>query len=372
MAHVLVTGGAGFIGSFVVDLLVEKGHDVRILDNFEPQVHKAAPDYLNKEAELIKGDVLDRSSLKSAMQDVDILLHQAAMVGVGQSMYQISRYVGVNTMGTANMLDVLANEEHDIKKVVVASSMSTYGEGAYVCKACGPVSPSLRPVEQMKGGDWEVHCPLCGMVLTPEPTPETKNQEINSVYALTKMDQELMCLNVGSAYGIPTTALRYFNVYGPRQSLNNPYTGVAAIFQSRIKNDNPPLVFEDGDQSRDFVSVHDIAQANILAMGSKAANDEVFNVGSGNRVSILQVAETIAKLYGKDGDIRPKITGNFRKGDVRHCFADISKIKDKLGFDPKVSFSDGMAELIAWSKGQEAEDLVDKATSELQEKGLLE
>jgi len=367
--RILVTGGAGFIGSFIVDELVKEGHSVRIFDNIEPQVHtKGMPDYLNKDVEFIKGDILDYDKLKKAVSDIDIIFHQSAMVGVGQSMYQVKRYMDVNTGGTANLLDILVNAEHDVKKLLVASSMSTYGEGAYECDDCGIISPSLRPEAQMKSGDFEIHCPKCKKPCKPLPTPESKNQECNSIYAITKKDQEEMCLLTGKAYGIPSVALRYFNVYGPRQSLSNPYTGVAAIFMSRIKNNNPPIVFEDGNQSRDFVSVHDIAQANLLAMKSKAADYEVLNVGSGSQVTILQVAETIAKLY--NSDVKPKITGQFRKGDVRHCFADISKIKDKLGYNSKVAFEQGMKELNEWSKTQEAVDESDKATQELRDKGL--
>ncbi len=368
---ILVTGGAGFIGSFLVDELVRQGHDVRILDNLEPQVHTngSKPDYLNKKAEFIRGDVRDAETLAKAFDGVEILFHEASLVGVGQSMYDIKRYVDANTLGTASMLDFLVNGKHDVKKMVVASSMSTYGEGSYRCDKCGEVEPKLRPESQMQKGDWDVHCPSCGGVAMPVQTRETKRQEINSIYALTKKDQEDMFLTMGSTYGIPSVALRYFNVYGPRQSLSNPYTGAAAIFMSRIKNGHQPMIFEDGGQSRDFISVHDIVQANILAMEKSAADFEVFNVGTGKQVTIRQVAEILAKLYGKD--IPPKIVGKFRKGDVRHCFSDISKIKGKLGFSPKVGFEDGMKELIAWAGGTEAVDMVDKATDELRRKGLL-
>lgn len=369
---ILVTGGAGFIGSFLVDKLVEQGHDVRIFDNIEPQVHPNGnePDYLNKKAEFIKGDICDEETLTNAIQDIDIIFHQAAMVGVGQSMYQIKRYVNANTMGTANLMDILVNKNHNIKKVIVASSMSIYGEGSYECEDCGKISPQLRTEEQMKNKDWEVHCPNCNKILKPIPTDENKKQEINSIYALTKKDQEDISINIGKSYGIPSVALRYFNVFGPRQSLSNPYTGVAAIFMSQIKNNNIPQIFEDGLQSRDFVSVHDIVQSNILAMSQKSADYEVFNVGTGNHVTIKQVAETLIKLYRKD--IEPRVVGKFRKGDVRHCFADISRIKNKLDFEPKVDFEEGMQELINWAATAESKDMIDKATNELKEKGLLE
>jgi dTDP-L-rhamnose 4-epimerase len=368
---VLVTGGAGFIGSFIVDGLVEKGHDVVILDNLDKQVHPTGepPAWLNKKAEFIRGDVRNKEDVKRAMDGVEILFHEGAAVGVGQSMYELNYYVDVNTGGTANILEFLANEEHSVKKMMVAASMSEYGEGLYACEKCGPVEPSLRTEAQMAKGDFEQHCPSCSAELTPVPTPETKHLDCNSVYALTKKDQEELVLMMGKAYGIKAVALRYFNVFGPRQSLSNPYTGVAAIFMSRIKNGNRPVIYEDGLQSRDFVSVRDIARANILAMEKSAADYEVFNVGTGNPLSIKQVAEKLAEL--QDSDIKPEITSKFRKGDVRHCFADISKIKSKLGYSPSVLFEDGMREIIEWSQGVKAIDKFEQAAQELKKKGLI-
>lgn len=367
--NILVTGGAGFIGSFLVDELVKRGHFVRILDNLEPQVHQGKiPGYLNKQAEFIKGDVRDENVVKKTIQDIDIIFHQAALVGVGQSMYDIKRYVDINTVGTANLLNVLVNGEHSVKKILVASSMSTYGEGGYVCEECGDISPKLRREEQMAKGDWELYCQDCGKRVKPIPTKETKLQDTTSIYAITKKSQEEMFLRIGRTYGIPAVALRYFNVYGPRQSLSNPYTGVCAIFISRVKNNNAPVIYEDGMQTRDFVSVHDVVQANILAMENKSANYEVYNIGSGDKITIKQVAETIIKLSGKR--IKSEITSKFRKGDVRHCFSDITKIKNDLDFESKVSFLDGMKELIKWSEGEEAEDKFDKAIKELEDKGL--
>lgn len=369
MARVLVTGGAGFIGSFIVDELLKKKHSVRIFDSLASQVHLGKmPDYLNKDAEFIKGDVTDYNSLKEALKDIDVVFHKAAVVGVGQSMYKIAHYVKDNTYGTAVLLDILANEEHNVKKLIVASSMSTYGEGAYKCEKCGIVSPQLREEEQMQKHQWELRCPQCKSQLKPIPTPESKSQDSNSIYALTKKEQEHMCLMVGKSYGIPTVALRYFNVYGPRQSLNNPYTGVAAIFISRIKNGHQPVIYEDGMQTRDFVSVHDVVQANMLAMENNAADYEVFNVGKGDTVTIKEVAQILARLYGKD--INPDISLNFRKGDVRHCIADISKIKNKLEYSPKIKFEDGMKELMQWSAKQKATDKFDIATQELEKHGL--
>ncbi|MFH1125634.1 MAG: SDR family NAD(P)-dependent oxidoreductase [Candidatus Altiarchaeota archaeon] len=270
---ILVTGGAGFIGSHIVDKLVEEGHEVRILDNLEPQVHQGRkPDYLNKKAEFMLGDVRNKEDLEKALEDVEVVFHDASAVGVGQSMYKIRHYADVNTMGTANMLELLVTKENSVKKVIVASSMSIYGEGTYDCARHGTIYPKLRTQEQLKKHDWELKCPECGEKIRPMPTPEEKPLQPTSIYAITKRDQEEMCLAVGNAYGIPTVALRYFNVYGPRQALSNPYTGVAAIFSSRIKNNNPPLIFEDGMQARDFVYVTDVAEANMLVIGKKSAD----------------------------------------------------------------------------------------------------
>jgi len=367
---ILVTGGAGFIGSFIVDSLVKEGHDVVILDNLEPQVHQGnTPSYLSSSAKFVKGSVLDYDVLKKEVADADVVFHEAAMVGVGQSMYQVTRYVSANVMGTAYLLDILANEKHNVKKVMVAASMSSYGEGAYNCKSCGIVYPALRTEEQLKSKKWELIC-NCSKQLEPIPTPESKPLHPTSIYAITKSNQEQMTLTVCKAYGIPAVALRYFNVYGPRQSLSNPYTGVAAIFMSRIKNNNSPTIFEDGLQSRDFVSVHDIVQANLLALKSNAADYEVLNVGSGQVTTIKNVADILAKLYGKD--VSAKITNTSRKGDVRHCFADISRIKKLLDYTPKVTFEQGMAELIKWSETEQSTDKVEQATEELKSKGLME
>lgn len=367
--HILVTGGAGFIGSFIVDELIAHGHDVRILDWIDPQVHgKKLPSYLNKEAEFMRGDVRRPEELWKAMQDVDVIFHEAAAVGVGQSMYQISHYMNVNVMGTSHLLNLLVNKEHCVKKLIVAGSMSSYGEGSYKCPKCGVISPELRTEAQMAKGQWELFCPKCGKVAKPVPTKETKSLDSTSIYAISKKVQEEMVHSIGKAYGLKTVSLRYFNVYGPRQSLSNPYTGVAAIFMSRLKNGNPPIINEDGLQTRDFVSVHDIARANLLAMESNAANYESFNVGSGKQVTIRYLAEYLAKLYGVN--IKPEIVYKYRKGDVRHCFADISKIKSKIGFVPKVKFEDGMKELVEWSRKAEAVDRYEQAHNELKAKGL--
>ncbi|MCX9011063.1 MAG: NAD-dependent epimerase/dehydratase family protein [Candidatus Methanoperedens sp.] len=366
--NILVTGGAGFVGSHLVDALVKK-HKVTIYDNLDPQVHKALPDYLNGDAEFLKEDIRDGAKLKDAVIDSEIVFHEAAMVGVGQSMYQIEKYMDVNTMGTAKLLDILANEEHSVKKLVVASSMSIYGEGKYECPDCGILYPPLRSNEQLKKREWEMKCPSCGRTAKPVPTDENKPLQPTSIYAISKKDQEEMCLAIGHAYGIPTVALRYFNIYGPRQALSNPYTGVCAIFSSRIKNNNPPIVFEDGMQTRDFISVHDIVRANILVMEKSKADYKMFNVGTGKPVSILDIARTLSGLYGKA--IKPEVVNKYRSGDIRHCYADISKIS-KLGFKPSVSFEKGMRELVEWGMTQEAEDRSDNAYQELKERGLVE
>jgi len=346
------------------------GHDVVVLDNLEPQVHKKRPNYLNPNAKYIFGDIRDEDLLAELLKDTEVVFHEAAAVGVGQSMYEIKKYVNVNTYATAKLLDILVNRENTVKKLIVASSMSIYGEGAYKCEDCGVVYPKLRSIDQLKRREWEVKCPNCSKVVKPVPTSEDKPLNPESIYAITKRDQEEMCLVVGRAYGIPTVALRYFNVYGPRQSLSNPYTGVCAIFSSRIKNYKPPIIFEDGLQTRDFVSVHDIILANILAMEKNGANYEALNVGTGKPVSILKVAEVLINLYGKS--LKPKITNKYRAGDIRHCFADISKIRDKLGYEPQISFEEGMEELVAWGMDVEAEDKFDKAFEELLSRGLVE
>lgn len=367
---VLVTGGAGFIGSFLVDELVRLGHRVIVYDNVEPQVHqRGVPTSLNPEAEFIRADIRDHAALEKVVKRVDVVAHQAALVGVGQSMYQIDRYTDINARGTAVLLDVLVNSTNSVRKVVVAASMSSYGEGQYVCRNCGSAAPPLRPEVQMRGAVWELICHICRAELAPAPTSESKALQPTSVYAITKQIQEQLVLNVCQTFGIPAVALRYFNTYGPRQSLDNPYTGVAAIFISRLKNDRPPLVFEDGQQTRDFVSVHDIVSANIAVMGDARADYRTFNVGTGQRHSVLQVANLLAQLLGKN--IQPQVVGQYRKGDIRHCFADIGAIQSTLDWAPQVTLEDGFRELVSWSETVSATDTVDRATQELRSRGLL-
>lgn len=374
-SKILVTGGAGFIGSHLVDALVERGEEVRVLDDLEAQVHGESADgpalirdhVESGRVDFVKGDVRDPETVREALEGVNVVFHQAAAVGVGQSMYEISDYVSSNSLGAAVLLEMIVREDLPIRKMVVASSMSIYGEGKYRCPEHGHVNPPLRTEEQFEAGDWEMHCPECGAVVEPLPTDETKPVEPTSVYAITKRDHEELFLTVGQAYDIPTVALRYFNVYGPRQSLNNPYTGVAAIFTSRLLNDNYPLIFEDGRQSRDFIHVSDIVRANLLALDRDAAEGRVYNVGTGRRLDLLEMVDA---LRAEIGGPEPEIVGKYRKGDIRHCYADISRIRDELGFEPQVSFEEGIDDLADWAADQEAEDRVAQATDELESAGL--
>lgn len=366
---IVVTGGAGFIGSHLVDRLIDKGHEVRILDSLEKQVHTKIPEYLNSRAQFFHGDIRNYDDIDIALQDAEIVFHEASMVGIGQSMYQIDKYVDVNTYGTAKLLEYLVTREHSVKKLIIASSMSIYGEGAYRCEDHGMVFPPQRHEEQMKRKVWDVFCPLCGKQVVPIPTPESKPMQPTSIYAITKKDQEEMGMAIGRAYGIPTVALRYFNTYGPRQALSNPYSGVCAIFSSRLLNNSPPVVFEDGCQTRDFISVSDIVQANILAMEHSNADYKVFNVGSGSAISIADIARILASLYKKQ--IQPDIVGTYRAGDIRHCYADITNIRSVLGFIPRVKFHDGMPDLVNWGLSEQASDGFADAYGELLKRGLL-
>jgi dTDP-L-rhamnose 4-epimerase len=370
-ANVLVTGGAGFIGSHLVDALVEPGYKVRVLDALVPQVHgeNARPSYLNSAAEFIQGDVCDRQLVNDALEGIDVVFHEAAEVGVGQSMYEIERYVRANDLGTAVLLEAILARRPQIKKLIVASSMSIYGEGAYTCESCGSVAPQLRPAEQLLDRRWEMECPNCGKQLSPAPTSEEKPLFPTSVYAVTKQDQEQFCLAVGRSYGIPSVALRYFNVYGTRQALSNPYTGVCAIFSARLLNGNRPMVFEDGEQTRDFVHVSDIVQANLLALESDRANYQAINVGTGRATSVRAVSRLLAQGLGLD--LEPEIVAKYREGDIRHCVADISKARTLLGYEPKVLLERGIPELLSWVRAQAAKDQVASATAELESRQLV-
>jgi len=324
---------------------------VRVLDSLVPQVHEGAggvePD--------VVGDVRDPQAVRRALDGVDAVVHLAARVGVGQSMYEMAEYTSANSVGTAVLLEALA--ERPVRKLVVASSMSIYGEGLY-----RGGDPGERTREQLERHEWD----FAG--LEPLPTPETKRPALSSIYALTKYDQERACLVAGAAYGIPTVALRLFNVYGPGQALSNPYTGVLAIFAARLLNDRAPRIFEDGEQRRDFVSVHDVARAFALALERDGADGAAVNVGSGESITVNALAELLARTLGKE--IAPEVTGEFRVGDIRHCFADVSLARETLGFEPQVSLADGIAELAEWLAGQSAVDRVDEATAELARRGL--
>ncbi len=374
-ADILVTGGAGFIGSHLVDALVDRGESVRVLDTLEAQVHgdgTGAPSLIEDHVasgrvEFVRGDVKDRDTVREALDGIEVVFHQAAAVGVGQSMYRIADYVASNSLGAAVLLEEVVEGPADIRKLVVASSMSVYGEGKYRCGRHGVVFPSTRPTDQFRRGRWEMECPACGEETEPLPTDEETPLDPTSVYAVTKRDHEELFLTVGEAYDIPTVALRYFNVYGPRQSLDNPYTGVAAIFTSRLLNDRPPLIFEDGRQSRDFVHVSDIVRANLLALDADTGDGRVYNVGTGRRLSLLEMVEA---LRARLGGPAPEIVGKFRKGDIRHCFGDVGRIEEELGFRPQVAFEDGIGDLAAWAEEQDPEDRVEQATSELEAAGL--
>jgi dTDP-L-rhamnose 4-epimerase len=365
---ILITGGAGFIGSHLADELLASGCRVRVLDTLAEQVHGDSllrPDYLAPEIELITGDIRDPATVRRALQGVAGVYHFAAMVGVGQSMYQVGDYVGVNDLGTAMLLQALI--EHPVERLVVASSMSIYGEGLYRDARGALVENAGRNPAAVRTGAWDPAGPD-GAPLVPVATPETKQPTLSSVYALTKYVQERMCLMIGQAYGIPTVALRFFNVFGTRQALSNPYTGVLAIFGSRLLNGRPPMIFEDGLQRRDFVHVTDVARACHLALDAPDAPGRVFNVGSGRSYTVREVAEQLAQALGRA--IEPEITGKFRVGDIRHCFADISLARDVLGFQPRVTLESGLAELAAWLGGQVAIDRVDQASRELAYRGL--
>jgi dTDP-L-rhamnose 4-epimerase len=366
---VLVTGGAGFIGSHVVELLLEHGYPVRVFDKLVDQVHGGAgPRYVPKEAEFIAGDMRDADALRKALRGVRRVVHQAAEVGVGQSMYEVVRYVDANTGGTAVLWELLANERNQVEKLLVASSMSIYGEGAYRCAAHGPVYPRLRPEAQLARHAWEMFCPHCGQPAEPVPTPEDKPLFPTSVYSISKMDQELLCLVMGAAYRLPVAALRYFNAYGPRQALSNPYTGVAAIFSAQLLSGRAPLVFEDGKQRRDFVHVRDVARANLMALESDRADGEALNIGTGRPTTVARVAQLLAHHLGVDRE--PEIVGRYRAGDIRHCYADITRARERLGFEPRVAFEEGIADLVVWVREQKAVNRVDAARAELERRGL--
>lgn len=364
---ILVTGGAGFIGSHLADALLLAGYRVRVLDELNQQVHwePERPEYLDKDAEVIVGDVRDPDAVRDALDGVDAVFHLAARVGVGQSMYELAEYTAANSLGTAVLLEALL--ERPVRKLLVASSMSIYGEGAYVDQSGCPKPASERTRTQLARGEWNPYGPD-GEELLPVATAETKQPALSSVYALTKYDQERLCLMWGAAYDVPTVALRFFNAYGPRQALSNPYTGVLAIFASRLLNGRPPLVFEDGEQRRDFVNVRDVARACVRALEEPGADGLAVNVGSGRPVSVRVIAEKLGAVL--DVEVEPELSGKARAGDIRHCFADISLARELLRYEPEVGLEQGMEELAEWLEGQTAEDRVETAAAELATRGL--
>jgi dTDP-L-rhamnose 4-epimerase len=369
--HVLVTGGAGFIGSHLADRLLGEGHEVRALDNLDRQVHPTGerPEYLDPAVELQVGDVRDHDAVARALDGVDSVVHFAAAVGVGQSMYEIERYTSVNALGAAVVLEEVVARRDRIRKLLVASSMSIYGEGSYRNPRTGEsgLAPGLRPESQLAARQWDVVADDGGP-LEPEPTAETKPLRPTSVYAVGKRDHEELFLAVGAAYGMPAVALRFFNVYGERQALSNPYTGVAAIFSSRLLNDNSPLVFEDGLQTRDFIDVRDLVRGCALALTGDGADGQTLNLGTGAPTSILEVAHTIGRGLGKE--LEPEVAGQYRAGDIRHCYADTRRAEELLGFRAEISFADGMRDLLEWLEGQHAEDAVEAAREALVARGL--
>jgi dTDP-L-rhamnose 4-epimerase len=370
--QVLITGGAGFIGSFVVDRLLAAGHAVRVLDNLDPQVHPDGPPaYLSPEAELVRGDVRDHVLLDRTIADVDAVVHAAAAVGVGQSLYRVEHYVDVNVRGTATLLDCLQHRASHLRKLLVFTSMTGYGEGVYRRPSDGRLlRVETRTEEDIARHGWEPVCPDTGEPLEPAPTPEDSALLARNVYALTKRWQEELALSLGGIYGFPVVCLRLFNVYGPRQSLSNPYTGVLAIFLARLLAGEQPVVYEDGGQSRDFISVHDVADTALRVLESDTADGQVMNLGSGEPRRIADIGRALATLTGRE-DLPPRVTGQFRRGDVRHCTADVSRARRHLGFVPRVAWEDGLRELLAWCRGAASADHFVRAQNELESRGLL-
>lgn len=369
---ILITGGAGFIGSNLSLKLIEKGYEVVVLDNLSPQIHgKSSPLYesIKNKVNFIKGTVLSYDDWKKALAEVDVVVHLAAETGTGQSMYEIEKYTDVNIKGTSIFLDILANEKHSIKKMIIASSRAIYGEGKYHCPKCGVVYPNERTDENMSKGDFAVKCPHCGVDAKLMSTDEESKIHPSSIYGITKQVQEQMFMVMGKSLNIPAVAFRYQNVYGAGQSLSNPYTGILSIFSTRIKNGNDINIFEDGKESRDFVYVDDVVDATILGIEKDEANHEIFNVGLGEAIDVNTVANTLVKAYHSNSKIT--ISGNYRLGDIKDNYADLTKIKSKLGFEPKISFERGIKKFTDWVEKQEVvEDKYEKSIDEMKAKGL--
>jgi len=369
---VLVTGGAGFIGSSIVERLLESGYSVSIIDTLDPQVHGTSPTQVSSKAEFSKADVRDRSMLAEALEGADAVIHCAATVGVAQSLYRAGRFVDVNVGGTALLLELLAQRKRPLKRLIVLTSNTSYGEGLYRRPSDNSwVRVGIRSQQDISKHGWDPVCPETGEVLEAVPTPESSELLARNVYALTKKYQEELSFSVGEVYEFPVVCLRLFNVYGPGQSLKNPYTGVLAVFLSRLLAGQAPVIYEDGNQTRDFVSVHDVVDTVLLALESEAVVGEVLNIGSGIPRRIIDCARTLAHLAGGE-KIEPDITNKFRKGDIRHCTGDINKAKQLLGYQPRVQWEEGLAELAEWARSAGWEDHFDQAQSELQERGLLD
>ena len=375
MKNILITGGAGFIGSNLTRKLVEKGFKVTVLDNLSKQIHGKNQDstlYLSIKdiSTFIKGDVCNKSDWKKALKNQDAVIHLAAETGTGQSMYEISRYNEVNILGTTHLLDILANENHSIKKMIIASSRSIYGEGKYLCKNDGVVFPNQRQNIDMAEGKFNLVCNKCNEPLQLLATDEDSKVHPSSIYGITKQQQEQMILLMGKTLNIPAVALRYQNVYGPGQSLSNPYTGILSIFSTRLLNGNDIDIYEDGQESRDFIFIDDVVNATILALEKSEANNQIFNVGSGVATSVSEVANLLKSLY--NSDVKISVSGKYRLGDIRHNYADLSKIKNALGFSPKFDFLSGITIFVNWVKTQEVmEDKYETSIQELESKGLI-
>jgi dTDP-L-rhamnose 4-epimerase len=370
--NILITGGAGFIGSNLSLKLIEKGYNVTVLDNLSPQIHgehSVLYASIKDKVRFIKGSVLNYDDWKKALEGIDVVVHLAAETGTGQSMYEIEKYTDVNIKGTSIFLDILANEHHSVQKMIIASSRSIYGEGKYRCAQHGVVYPRERHDRDMAKGDFGVKCPICGGEVALLATDEASHIHPSSIYGITKQVQEQMFLVMGKSLGIPAVAFRYQNVYGAGQSLSNPYTGILSIFSTRIKNGNDITIFEDGLESRDFVYVDDVVDATILGIEKDEANQEVFNVGLGEAIDVLRVANSLIDAYNSRSKII--LSHNYRLGDIRHNYADLTKIKEKLGFEPQVGFEEGIRRFTQWVEAQEImEDKYEKSIQEMKEKGL--
>jgi len=374
--NVLITGGAGFIGSSLALKLLEKGYNVTVLDNLSPQIHGEDGTKselflkIRDKVNFIQGDVVNMDDWRTALKEQDVVVHLAAETGTGQSMYEINKYIDVNVKGTSNLLHILTNEEHQIKKIVVAASRAIYGEGMYHCSEHGTVYPVERIDADMSKGDFEVKCPICNRNVELLATTEETKIHPTSIYGITKQMQEEMCMVVGKSLNIPVVGYRYQNVYGPGQSLKNPYTGILSIFSTIIKNHNNINIFEDGQESRDFVFIDDIVDATILGIEKDEANFESFNVGTGVPTTVIEVANLLKEKY-QAAETEIEISGNYRLGDIRHNYADLTKIQEKLGFTPKVSFEEGISKFVDWVNQQEVvEDNYQKSIDEMKKKGL--